>query len=75
MQLTISTEEAQALREALDVYLPELDFELARTEKHPLEHVLRVRYDRLVALRDRVSAAQAAGDLSPDLAGEANTLL
>ena len=47
MDLHLSFQEAQSLKAALDTYLPELEFELARTEDRGLQHVLHTRFDCL----------------------------
>jgi hypothetical protein len=52
MQLDLSTEDAQVLRDLLDAYLPELRREVSRTESHALRHSLVQRQnlcERLLA--------------------------
>ncbi len=57
MQLTLDDDEITALRQALDTYLPELRYELARIklerDRHGLVHLEEI----LAHLRDRLSAA------------------
>ena len=52
MQLDLTTEDAEILRDLLDAYLPELRREVARTESHTLRHSLVQRQnlcERLLA--------------------------
>jgi hypothetical protein len=56
MQLTLTEQEAEILRELLHDYLPELKMEVARTDQRELRHHLAQREDlaeRLLADLDR----------------------
>jgi hypothetical protein len=52
MQLDLTNEDAQILRDLLDAYLPDLRREVSRTESHALRHSLVQRQnlcERLIA--------------------------
>lgn len=56
MNFTIDTREAEALLQALDSYLPELEYELARVKLERDRHELVVRDQLLRDLRARLDA-------------------
>lgn len=59
MALTLNDDEVLALRQALDTYLPELQYELARIKRERDRHPL-VELDRtLTALREKLAAGPA----------------
>jgi hypothetical protein len=45
MQLALTEQEAEILRDLLDAYLPDLKREVARTERHSLRHALVQRQE------------------------------
>ena len=45
MQLALTEQETEILRDLLDAYLPELKREVARTEQHSLRHALVQRQE------------------------------
>lgn len=45
MQLALTDQEAETLRDLLEAYLPELRREVARTERHSLRHALVQRQE------------------------------
>lgn len=51
MQLDLTGEQAVALSKALDTYAAELDRVLVRTDKHELQHALRLESERLAEVR------------------------
>jgi hypothetical protein len=54
MNLPLNAREAEALRRALDDYLPELEYELARMKRERERHEL-VQHDELLrTLRNRI---------------------
>jgi hypothetical protein len=56
MELTLTEQEAEILRDLLHDYLPELKMEVARTDQRDLRHRLALREDlaeRLLADLDR----------------------
>jgi hypothetical protein len=55
--LTLHRREAEALVQALDSYLPELEFELARIKRPRDRHGLVERDQMLIGLRERLGAA------------------
>jgi hypothetical protein len=59
MHLELNEAQLEALRAALAVYLPELDFELARTEDRELQHLLHLRFQRLEEVRRSIEHVRA----------------
>ena len=59
MRLELSTEQAQALKAALDTYAEELDRVLVRTDKAELQHALKREADRLAEVRVMLHRALA----------------
>jgi hypothetical protein len=57
MQLTINREEAAALLRALDRFLPELEFEMARVKLPRDRHPMVELDDTLRRVRDRLALA------------------
>lgn len=57
MQLALTESEAEILRDLLSAYLPELEREVARTERHSLRHVLVERLDLVERLLEQLGAA------------------
>jgi hypothetical protein len=55
MQLALTQEETEILRDLLDAYLPELKREVARTERHSLRHALVQRQDLVERLLEQLS--------------------
>ena len=56
MQLTLTDDDAHTLRDLLRDFLPELRFEVARTDSHDFRHILVKRQElceRLLAELDR----------------------
>jgi hypothetical protein len=56
MELTLTEDDARTLRDFLRDHLPDLRFEVARTEVKSLRHILLVRQElieRILALLDR----------------------
>jgi hypothetical protein len=56
MELTLTDDDARTLRDFLPDHLPDLRFEVARTEVKGLRHTLLVRQEhieRILALLDR----------------------
>ena len=65
MNLHLSNDEATALLRALDTYLPELEFELARIKLERHRHDL-VELDRaLLRLRARLAQVMTEGSPEP----------
>jgi len=54
LMVTLTDEEADALRTALDNYLPELERDLARIDRKRDQHELAMLERTLVALRKRL---------------------
>jgi hypothetical protein len=54
MQLALTEEETEILRDLLDAYLPELEREVARTERHSLRHALVQRQDLVERLLEQL---------------------
>jgi hypothetical protein len=54
MQLALTEEETEILRDLLDAYLPELKREVARTERHSLRHALVQRQDLVERLLEQL---------------------
>ena len=61
MQLTLSDSEAEILRDLLLAYLPELEREVARTERHTLRHALVERQDLVERLLEQLSSITRLG--------------
>lgn len=58
MQIDFTSEELQILRTALDRAVSASEKELVRTDAPRLQHEIARDYDRLRALRDRLSVAR-----------------
>ena len=56
MRLDLTERESELLRELLHDYLPALQRELARTDKHTLRHGLVERQDLVERLLDKLPA-------------------
>jgi hypothetical protein len=56
MQLNLTEHEADLLRGLLRDYLPDLQREVARTEKHELRHMLVERQDLVERLLEELQA-------------------
>lgn len=56
MQLTLTETETEILRDLLLAYLPELEREVARTERHSLRHALVQRQELVERLLDQLGA-------------------
>lgn len=65
MNLHLSNDEASALLQALDTYLPELEFELARIKLERHRHGLVELDNRLLRLRARLAQVMAEGAPEP----------
>jgi hypothetical protein len=61
MQLTLSDSEAEILRDLLLAYLPELEREVARTDRHTLRHALVERLELVERLLEQLSSATRLG--------------
>ena len=59
MLLDLTTREAQELERALNVYLVEMDFEVARTDRREYRHDLMVDREALGEVRRRIEAMLA----------------
>jgi hypothetical protein len=57
MQLTLTDHEADVLRDLLHDYLPGLQREVARTERHELRHMLVERQDLVEHLLELLPSA------------------
>jgi hypothetical protein len=57
MDMTLSDDEAETLQELLRDYLPQLKFEVARTDAFELRHVLAKRRDLCERLLDELDGA------------------
>lgn len=55
MKLELTKSELQGLKRALDVYLAQQDFEVARTHKREYRHDLVLDHEVLEALRQRIA--------------------
>jgi hypothetical protein len=56
MQLTLTDSEAEILRDLLLAYLPELEREVARTERHSLRHALVQRLELVERLLEQLGS-------------------
>ncbi len=56
MLLELTNREAQELRQALEIYLAEMDFEVARTHERKYRHGLVVDRELLETIKARVEA-------------------
>ncbi|MGC4115477.1 MAG: hypothetical protein QM765_12910 [Myxococcales bacterium] len=56
MLLELTNKDARELQQALEIYLAEMDFEVARTEEREYRHDLVVDREVLEALKARVEA-------------------
>jgi hypothetical protein len=54
MQLALTEEETEILRDLLDAYLPELKREVARTDRHSLRHALVQRQELVERLLEQL---------------------
>jgi len=57
MQLVLTGEETNILRDLLVAYLPELKREVARTEQHELRHSLVLRQELAERLLDQLGTS------------------
>lgn len=57
MQLALTEAETEILRDLLLAYLPELEREVARTERHSLRHVLVQRQELAERLLEQLGTA------------------
>jgi hypothetical protein len=57
MQLSLTEKEAEILRDLLLAYLPELEREVARTERHTLRHALVQRLELAERLLEQLDTA------------------
>jgi len=65
MGITLTDEEARALKRALDIFLPELDYDVARIDRVRDRHELAQVDEVLRSLRVRLAVAeQHAGEPS-----------
>ena len=60
MNLTLSENEAGALKRALDTYLTQLDYELSRTDVRELQRALHADSDRLAEIKARLAVLMPA---------------
>jgi hypothetical protein len=60
MQIELSAEEVVFLRQALDNYIPELDYELARVKRTRDRHSLVLLAQALIRVRSRLDQAVLA---------------
>jgi hypothetical protein len=65
MTLELSQAEVQAILRLLDAYLPEMDWEVARTEQREYGQSLKRDEDVLLRVRDRLRANTSAGRARP----------
>ena len=56
MQLTLTDDQTEILRDMLLAYLPELQREVARTDDHTLRHALVQRQDLIELILQRLGA-------------------
>jgi hypothetical protein len=56
MQLALDESEAEILRDLLLAYVPELEREIARTDRHTLRHALVQRLDLAERLLDQLGS-------------------
>jgi hypothetical protein len=56
MQLALSEQETEILRDLLEAYLPDLRREVARTQRQPLRHVLVQRQELVEQLLGQLGA-------------------
>jgi hypothetical protein len=56
MQLALSEQETEILRDLFEAYLPELRREVARTQRQPLRHVLVQRQELVERLLEQLVA-------------------
>jgi hypothetical protein len=61
MQLALTDSEAEILRDLLSAYLPELEREVARTDRHSLRHVLVQRLDLAERLLEQLGSPSRLG--------------
>jgi hypothetical protein len=54
MELSLSRDEALVLKQALDIYLKEFEFEVARTERSQAVHDLNRSFGLLQVIRERI---------------------
>jgi hypothetical protein len=61
MQLALTDSEAEILRDLLHAYLPELEREVARTDRHSLRHVLVQRQNLAERLLEQLASPSGLG--------------
>lgn len=70
MQIELSAEEVVFLRQALDNYIPELDYELARVKRTRDRHPMVLLAQALIQVRSRLDqVATTARTATSDLTG------
>lgn len=62
MQITLSDAETEILRDLLLAYLPELEREVARTERHTLRHALVQRQELVERLLEQLGNQSAVSE-------------
>ena len=65
MQIELSAEEVASLRQALDNYIPELDYELARVKRPRDRHPMVLLAQALIRVRHRLEQAAISGNREP----------
>jgi len=60
MEIVLADEDVLTLRALLRDYLPELEFEVARTDEHELRHVLVKRQELCERLLNQLSSPSPA---------------
>jgi hypothetical protein len=61
MQLALTDSEAEILRDLLLAYLPELEREVARTDRHSLRHALVQRQELVERLLEHLGSTTRLG--------------
>jgi hypothetical protein len=67
MQIELSAEEVAALGQALDNYIPELDYELSRVKRTRDRHSMVVLAQALIRVRSRLTQAAIVAPPAPTL--------